>query len=84
MVRWFRRLITVGLALVLALLIGPVASRASLMDLMPQLEGQGSLEEQLNQTLEGKFELAKVRILGVLRLSSKKPQRTGLWLTTRS
>ena len=59
MVRWFRRLITVGLALVLALLIGPLASRASLMDLMPQLEGQGSVEEQLNQTLEGKFELAK-------------------------
>ena len=58
MVRWFRRLITVGLALVLALLIGPVASRASLMDLMPQLEGQGSVQEQLNQTLEGKFELA--------------------------
>ena len=88
MVRWFRRLITVGLALVLALLIGPVASRASLMDLMPQLEGQGSVEEQLNQTLEGKFELAKVRILGVPAISVASPvplgDRTTIAASTRA
>ena len=86
--RWFRRLITVGLALVLALLIGPVASRASLMDLMPQLEGQGSVEEQLNQTLEGKFELAKVRILGVPAISVASPvplgDRTTIAASTRA
>ena len=88
MVHWCRRPILFSLVLVLGLLIVPMASRAYLMDFMPQLEGPRSAQDQLDQTLEGKFELAKVRILGVPAISVASPvplgERTTIAASTRA
>ena len=88
MVHWCRRPILFTLVLVLGLLIVPMASRAYLMDFMPQLEGPRSAQDQLDQTLEGKFELAKVRILGVPAISVASPvplgERTTIAASTRA
>ena len=88
MVHWCRRPILFSLVLVLGLLIVPIASRAYLMDFMPQLEGPRSAQDQLDQTLEGKFELAKVRILGVPAISVASPvplgERTTIAASTRA
>lgn len=88
MVHWCRRPILFSLVLVLGLLIVPMASRAYLMDFMPQLEDPRSAQDQLDQTLEGKFELAKVRILGVPAISVASPvplgERTTIAASTRA
>ena len=88
MVHWCRRPILFTLVLVLGLLIVPMASRAYLMDFMPQLEDPRSAQDQLDQTLEGKFELAKVRILGVPAISVASPvplgERTTIAASTRA
>lgn len=88
MVHWCRRPILFSLVLVLGLLIVPMTSRAYLMDFMPQLEDPRSAQDQLDQTLEGKFELAKVRILGVPAISVASPvplgERTTIAASTRA
>ena len=67
--RCWRRLIGLVLASVLAVVWLPLVSQASLLDLVPPLPQQKDLPQSANQTMEGRYELAKVRILGVPAIS---------------
>ena len=63
-----RRLVRLVLAAVMVLLL-PLLSQASLLDLVPSATQQPDASQINNQTLEGRYELAKVRILGVPAIS---------------
>lgn len=64
-----RRLVRLVLASVIVVLLLPLASQASLLDLVPPSPQQMDLPKSANQTMEGRYELAKVRILGVPAIS---------------
>ena len=67
--RCWRRLIGLLMASVLAVVWLPLVSQASLLDLVPPLQQQTDLPPSGDQTMEGRYELAKVRILGVPAIS---------------
>ena len=70
-----------GVLLVLSALLTvlwmPLASAASLLDLAPQGQKSAADEGRQDLTLEGKFELAKVRVLGVPAISIASPVPLG-------
>lgn len=67
--RCWRRLIGLALASVFAVVWLPLFSQASLLDLVPPLQQRTDLPQSGDQTMEGRYELAKVRNLGVPAIS---------------
>lgn len=65
------------LSALLTVLMMPLASPASLLDLAPQGQKSSAEEGRQDFTLEGKFELAKVRVLGVPAISIASPVPLG-------
>ena len=65
------------LSALLTVLLMPLASPASLLDLAPQGQTSAADEGRQDLTLEGKFELAKVRVLGVPAISIASPVPLG-------